>query len=316
MSMNRTVVATALCLCAGLAQAQNYYTSFENFTAGESVNGQNGWYTPTLVVGTVDHFIYAYGGDPYGLAVNPQGSDQFMAGRSQGGTALARAQHDVDFTTNDRWSLSYDLCPAFDGTLPAAANLASFSLARPEAAPPAFKQFISLNNFMDVNNPPAGWKGEYNVFDAAGTTLANQSPGAAWTNLTYNAWYRLETVVNFATNRIESVSITNLSTCEKTTATPEWYVTGGAASVLPLPPAVRCFAGGGLGNIAGYDNVYIKALGGCEADFNGDDQVDFFDYLDFASAFDAQTSIADFNGDCQVDFFDYLDFASAFDACS
>jgi hypothetical protein len=52
---------------------------------------------------------------------------------------------------------------------------------------------------------------------------------------------------------------------------------------------------------------------GCAADFNGDNQVDFFDYLDFVAAFDAEDDSADFNGDNQVDFFDYLDFASAFD---
>jgi hypothetical protein len=51
----------------------------------------------------------------------------------------------------------------------------------------------------------------------------------------------------------------------------------------------------------------------CAADFNGDNQVDFFDYLDFVAAFDAEDDSADFNGDNQVDFFDYLDFASAFD---
>jgi len=48
------------------------------------------------------------------------------------------------------------------------------------------------------------------------------------------------------------------------------------------------------------------------ADFNGDNQVDFFDYLDFASAFDTEDPSADFNGDNQVDFFDYLDFVAAF----
>ncbi len=52
----------------------------------------------------------------------------------------------------------------------------------------------------------------------------------------------------------------------------------------------------------------------CPADFNGDNQIDFFDYLDFASAFDSEDPSADFNGDQQVDFFDYLDFVQAFDA--
>ena len=38
------------------------------------------------------------------------------------------------------------------------------------------------------------------------------------------------------------------------------------------------------------------------------------DYLDFAQAFNDEDPSADFNGDNQVDFFDYLDFAAAFDA--
>jgi hypothetical protein len=52
----------------------------------------------------------------------------------------------------------------------------------------------------------------------------------------------------------------------------------------------------------------------CTADQNADGQVDFFDYLDFVSAFDAQDPSADMNGDNQVDFFDYLDFAADFAA--
>jgi hypothetical protein len=52
----------------------------------------------------------------------------------------------------------------------------------------------------------------------------------------------------------------------------------------------------------------------CPADFNGDNTVDFFDYLDFVAAFDQNDLAADFNGDATVDFFDYLDFVAAFDA--
>ena len=52
----------------------------------------------------------------------------------------------------------------------------------------------------------------------------------------------------------------------------------------------------------------------CPADFNGDGQIDFFDYLDFVQAFSNEDPGADFNGDGQIDFFDYLDFVAAFDA--
>jgi hypothetical protein len=67
-----------------------------------------------------------------------------------------------------------------------------------------------------------------------------------------------------------------------------------------------------LSTIAG-DQFVVVGDSGCPADFNGDNQVDFFDYLDFVQAFNDETAAADFNGDNQVDFFDYLDFAQAFD---
>ena len=50
----------------------------------------------------------------------------------------------------------------------------------------------------------------------------------------------------------------------------------------------------------------------CAADFNHDQSVDFFDYLDFVNAFSSFAAEADFNHDDSIDFFDYLDFVDAF----
>ncbi len=50
----------------------------------------------------------------------------------------------------------------------------------------------------------------------------------------------------------------------------------------------------------------------CTSDFNCDTTVDFFDYLDFVSAFASNEPAADFNADTVIDFFDYLDFVAAF----
>ncbi|MDX2148753.1 MAG: hypothetical protein SFZ23_14665 [Planctomycetota bacterium] len=61
-------------------------------------------------------------------------------------------------------------------------------------------------------------------------------------------------------------------------------------------------------------SAIMTVNGACPADFNADDQVDFFDYLDFAASFSTEDPSADFNADGQVDFFDYLDFSQAFDA--
>ncbi|MDX2148778.1 MAG: M12 family metallo-peptidase [Planctomycetota bacterium] len=52
----------------------------------------------------------------------------------------------------------------------------------------------------------------------------------------------------------------------------------------------------------------------CPADFNQDGIFDFFDYLDFASAYSSEDASADINGDTIVDFFDYLDYAALYDA--
>ncbi len=50
----------------------------------------------------------------------------------------------------------------------------------------------------------------------------------------------------------------------------------------------------------------------CAANFNCDNAVDFFDYLDFVDAFSANSPESDFNHDSAIDFFDYLDFVDAF----
>ncbi|MDX2146652.1 MAG: hypothetical protein SFZ23_03940 [Planctomycetota bacterium] len=54
----------------------------------------------------------------------------------------------------------------------------------------------------------------------------------------------------------------------------------------------------------------------CLGDFDRNDQVDMFDYMEFVTQWQQGTTIADFNLDGQVDFFDFLDFAQAFEeAC-
>lgn len=50
----------------------------------------------------------------------------------------------------------------------------------------------------------------------------------------------------------------------------------------------------------------------CDADYNKDNAIDFFDYLDFVGDFADGKFWADFNDDGILDFFDYLDYVSAF----
>ena len=72
-------------------------------------------------------------------------------------------------------------------------------------------------------------------------------------------------------------------------------------------------------NVSAYNNgaagdgkLNIQWTADCPADWNDDDVVDFFDYLDFLTSFNSGTLAGDFNDDQVVDFFDYLDFVNEF----
>ena len=69
---------------------------------------------------------------------------------------------------------------------------------------------------------------------------------------------------------------------------------------------------GGYWGARGTGALYVAFQAACLADFNRDNQVDFFDYLDFVQALTNEDPGADINGDGQADFFDYLDFVQAF----
>jgi hypothetical protein len=89
----------------------------------------------------------------------------------------------------------------------------------------------------------------------------------------------------------------------------QWTVMTGAPlsgrfdeHVLPPAPAEH------LRWAVWYEGNQVIVRVTCSADYNGDGQIDFFDYLDFMVDFSGEQPDADFNGDNQVDFFDYLDF--------
>jgi probable HAF family extracellular repeat protein len=67
----------------------------------------------------------------------------------------------------------------------------------------------------------------------------------------------------------------------------------------------------GTGTFNGRTRAFVLRPS-CQADFNQDGTLDFFDYLDFVAHFAAESAFADFNRDGQTDFFDYLDFVQAY----
>jgi hypothetical protein len=229
--------------------------TYAGSAAGTLLTGQNGWYVP--VAGSPDYNVYTYAGNALNFPVNPTGGSQFIGGIS-GGTVFSRTQQDVNFSTANVWTFGYDVAHHYHGTLPSAQNLASFSMAN--TATTTFRQLIALHTWVDVNTATA-WNANFNVYDAAGLPAGGTttSPGAAWTNLLTDHWYRERFTVDFNSNLVLSVSITDLATAVTNTATPVgWYMLGGATgNTLPLPTSVRFFAGGAAGNVAGWDNLSI-----------------------------------------------------------
>ena len=229
---------------------------YNGSASGTLLTGQQGWYVP--VAGSPDYNVYTYAGNALGLPVNPFGGAQFAGGTS-GGTVFARAQHDIDFSVANVWTFTYDVAHRYNGTLPSAQNLGSFSLAN--TATTTFRQLIALHTWVDVNTA-TNWNAGFNVYDAAGAASGTLSPGASWTNLLVNNWYRESFTVDFNTNLVQSVSITDLSTLVTDTFNPTgWFMLGGAAgNTLPLPTSVRFFAGGAAGNVAGWDNLDVAVV--------------------------------------------------------
>jgi hypothetical protein len=245
----------ALCAMSSPIRA-DFLTGFEApaYTAGANLPGQNGWYIP--VAGSVPYDVLTYAGNPLGLPANPNGGAQFAGGAS--GATFARSQLDFDFSGSSIWTLSYDVAHRYNGSLPSAQNLASFSTQNPNGA---YRSIIALHTWTDVNTADA-WNAQFNVYDAAGAALNNQSPGAAWENLLLDNWYRESFTFDLSTNRVLSVSLTNLTTSITNTFDPsEWYLNGGSNPVGLLDPtAFRIFAGGAAGNVAGWDNMSITAI--------------------------------------------------------
>lgn len=261
----QAVLSSGVLLALGFAfavpaSAQSTFYDFESpdysgSASGTVLTGQQGW---TLPAGT-DYSVYTYADNAPGLPANPNGGGQFIGGTSAAGNTFARAQHAQDFSGGPGvWSLTYDFAARYNGTLPTAQNLSSFSLQDSVTQ----RSFIALNTWVDVNTG-TNWNAQYNVFDSAGTALNNQSPGAAWNNLEVNKWYRQSTTVDFNTNRILEVSIIDLETGDTTTAAQtNWYLSGGSMSELALPTGFRFFSGGAAGNVMAWDNAAISIVPG------------------------------------------------------
>ena len=80
------------------------------------------------------------------------------------------------------------------------------------------------------------------------------------------------------------------------------------------PVSNQLLVGGLFGSADGEGTAFVAWLAcpECRADFNRDEQVEIFDYIDFIELFAQGDVRADFNNDESLDLFDYLDFIESF----
>ncbi len=231
---------------------------YQGSATGIRVTGQQGWYVPN-VSGSTDEFIFTYDGNALGLPPNLTGDTQLLGARVSQQGSLNRAQLDYDWSASTVWTVSYDLAVRWNGTLPAVDNNSSFSLQDSTTA----RYFIALNQWADAVQATR-WNANYQAF-TANNVLLTFSAGPDWQNLPVNHWFRESTSFDFDSNRIISVSITDLDTGVTATFAPtDWYLNGGATGRPPLPTALRFFIGGDsvtLGNTTGWDNLDILTGG-------------------------------------------------------
>jgi hypothetical protein len=225
-------------------------------TNGFGGGGQQSWYNP--VDGRSDFNVYTYEGNALGIPVNPfDPGEQFIAGRTGPNGAYGCAQLDMSMAGWPwMYNLGYSICAAFLGDVPTADYLGGFSLEPSATA----RSFTAVATWVDVNNPTS-WNALYNVFDADGKPMDEQSPGAAWMNLKLDHWYHLYTQFWLNDNRIHGVRIIDLTTGESWGKSPKgWYLAGGADPSLPLPTALRLSSGGNTasgGNTLAFDNLIL-----------------------------------------------------------
>lgn len=275
--MRLLAVAFAGLALTTAAQAQ-YSTGFESptfagaaggspLTNGFGGGGQNGWYNP--VAGSVDFQVHSYAGNSLGFPFNPTGGGQFIG--ALGAAApnnIGRAQYPVNFNAGGVWTVEWDVIGGYRGTSGTAIdNLGSFSL-QPSTTANYFQQIMQWGTNTTA---PVKYDINYGIFPAAGGAApAFSSPGVAWTNIPVDHWVRQSTTWDFASNRILSVSIQDITAGGPLTTADvsglDWFLAGGLNNVLAkaMPTDIRTFTGN-TDNATGWDNITVVPAPGALA---------------------------------------------------
>jgi len=288
-------VVSALGAQGALAQFVSGFESppYVASASGVVLTGQDGW----TASGT-GFSAYTFAGNSIGITPSPGGGAQFIAGTGAGPTSL----HDVSFAAGGSWTMSWDINNNFVGT-----SATSTTLGGPGTIGGGNRGPSTRNLWTD--STATAWNAGFFYRDAADTALGPVSPDPAFMNLPRAHWFRQSMSWSFDTNRITSVSITDLATGSTTTVHPTgWYLRGGSSSTFAFATQVRLL-GGGTGSVVAIDNLNIAPSPPCRADFNHDGMAsiqDLFEFLQAWFAADPRASINHGGPPTQQDIFDFL----------
>ena len=254
-------------LSASTASAGTVY-NFESCNLGPIGVWNNGpppgcdlWYTPPsyLVPNSAPATVYPYSFiESYGVAADPRGGNNLLIlsgnGNSQIGTVTYdRAQHGFNFSGASEWAVGYDISVVNvnnPGNSDDAYYIGGFSIMSTNGG-----ASLIVDDAWDNSSTDSTWSSIYWDYDAQG----NLDGVVAWTGLAQNHWYSESTVFDTNSNRILSLSLTDLTTNLTETISPTgWYMAGGAGA--PFGANAFRFAGLGWGNGMLVDNVTLDPV--------------------------------------------------------
>ena len=307
--------------CAGLAAAANaqYASGFETADGisaspdGVDLNGQDEFYNPVPDT-SITALAHTYMDNALGVPDNPTGGAQFVAGVGPAGGVFVRSQRDVAYGDGTgAWTVCTDILATFGGDLPSVQNIGSLSTQ--VYTPGTNATYISLARWTDPATAE-NWNADYVWFNDLGTALTEAVPDEGFQNLATNHWYRRCETFDLDTNRILSVSVTDLTTNETVTyEPPDRYLDGGAAGGLAPPNGFRFFVGSAtvVGNTLAFDNMSIEAAEvPCPADCNGDGLLNILDFVCFQTEWQNQTEAGDCDGNGEYNILDFVCFQGLF----
>lgn len=248
-------MVTAALLASATAVNAQYNEGFEALNAaspgGILTTGQ-GPFGGFVLPSGIDHKLYTYAGNPFGLPQNPVGGLNFNAGTRAGDNARAQLNNLNFFAGGNVWTISYDFAGTIDTAVGVggAAFLGSFS-TQPF---PGAQTYIQLMDWHD-RVTPTDYFAQYIAYNAAGAQTFFPAPGPEWEHLQQNNWYRLWTTFDLTTNLITEVSIVDLTTGQG--ATVDVTAVGMFLGAGGTPTGYRMFTGGADGNVTAWDNVNI-----------------------------------------------------------